>query len=77
MSAEQGSILVKAPIGSVYRKWVQLPDFPKFMTMVKEVQELDANHFLIAVAYTANGMKACSRSCCEFPSEGWLGECWP
>ena len=51
MSAAQGSILVKAPIGSVYRKWVQLPDFPKFMTMVKEVQELDANHFFIAVAY--------------------------
>jgi uncharacterized membrane protein len=51
MSAAEGSILVKAPIGSVYRQWVRFEEFPKFMTVVKEVQKLDANHFFIAVAH--------------------------
>jgi uncharacterized membrane protein len=51
MSGAEGSILVKAPIGSVYRQWVRFEEFPKFMTAVKEVQKLDANHFFIAVAH--------------------------
>jgi uncharacterized membrane protein len=51
MSTAEGSILVKAPIGNVYRQWLRFEDFPKFMTAVKEVQKLDANHFFIAVAY--------------------------
>ena len=51
MSAAEGSILVKAPIGNVYRQWLRFEDFPKFMTAVKEVQKLDANHFFIAIAY--------------------------
>jgi uncharacterized membrane protein len=51
MSAAEGSILVKAPIGNVYRQWLRFEDFPKFITAVKEVQKLDANHFFIAVAY--------------------------
>ena len=51
MSAAEGSIVVKAPIGSVYRRWVRFEEFPKFMTVVKEVQKLDANHFFIAIAH--------------------------
>jgi uncharacterized membrane protein len=51
MSAAEGSIVVKAPIGTVYRQWVRFEEFPKFMTAVKEVQKLDANHFFIAVAH--------------------------
>jgi uncharacterized membrane protein len=51
MSAAQGSIVVNAPIGSVYRQWLRVEDLPKFMTAVKEVQKLDANHFCIAIAY--------------------------
>ena len=51
MSGAEGSILVKAPIGRVYRQWLRVEDFPKFMTAVKEVQKLDANHFFIAIAY--------------------------
>jgi uncharacterized membrane protein len=51
MSAAEGSIVVEAPIGRVYRQWLRFQDFPKFMTAVKEVQKLDANHFFIAVAY--------------------------
>ena len=51
MSGAEGSILVKAPIGRVYRQWVRFEEFPKFMTAVKEVQKLDASHFFIAVAH--------------------------
>ena len=48
MNTAQGSIGVKAPIGSVYRRWLRFEDFPKFMTAVKEVERLDANHFFMA-----------------------------
>jgi uncharacterized membrane protein len=51
MNGAQGSIVVKAPIGRVYRQWLRFEEFPKFMTAVKEVQKLDANHFFIAVAH--------------------------
>jgi uncharacterized membrane protein len=51
MSAAEGSIVVKAPIGRVYRQWLRFEDFPKFMTAVNEVQKVDANHFFIAVAH--------------------------
>ena len=55
MSGAEGSILVKAPIGRVYRQWLRFEEFPKFMTAVKEVQKLDANHFFIAIA--SNGKR--------------------
>ena len=51
MNTAEGSIVVKAPIGSVYRRWLRAEEFPKFMTAVKEVQKLDENHFSIAFAY--------------------------
>ena len=51
MNAAEGSILVKAPIGRVYRRWVRVEDFPKFMTALKEVRKCDANHFFVAIAY--------------------------
>ena len=51
MSAAEGSILVQAPIGNVYRQWVRFEDFPKFITAIKEVQKVDANHFSILVAH--------------------------
>jgi uncharacterized membrane protein len=55
MNTAQGSILVKAPIGSVYRRWLRFEDSPQFMSAVKEVEKLDANHFFIAV--TCNGTR--------------------
>ncbi len=55
MSTAQGSILVKAPIGSVYRRCLRFEDSPQFMTAVKEVEKLDANHFSMAV--TCNGKR--------------------
>jgi uncharacterized membrane protein len=53
MNTAQGSILIKAPIGSVYRRWLRFEDSPQFMTALKKVEKLDANHFFIAV--TCNG----------------------
>lgn len=50
MNAMQGSIVVNAPIDSVYRQWLRLEDLPKVVSAVKEVKKLDANHFLIAVS---------------------------
>lgn len=51
MNAVQGSIVVNAPIGSVYRQWLRLEDLPKFISAVKEVKKLDAKHFFIAVSH--------------------------
>jgi uncharacterized membrane protein len=50
MNAMQGSIVVNAPIASVYRQWLRFEHLPKLIAAVKEVKELDANHFLIAVS---------------------------
>ena len=55
MSTAEGSILVKAPIGSVYRQWVRVEDFPKFMTALKNAKKADANHFFITIAH--NGQR--------------------
>lgn len=55
MNVGEGSILVKAPIGSVYRQWLRMEDLPKFMTAVKEVQKSDRNHFSITVSH--NGQR--------------------
>jgi hypothetical protein len=51
MNAVQGSIVVNAPIGSVYQHWLRLEHLPKFITAVKQVKKLDANHFLLAVSH--------------------------
>jgi uncharacterized membrane protein len=47
MSAAQGSIVVRAPIGRVFQQWLRIEDFPKFMPAVKEVRKLDSGHFAI------------------------------
>src|SRR2546429_9149064 len=51
MSAAQGSIVVRAPVGDVYRQWLRVEDFPKFMPAVKEVQKLDGGHFAIVISF--------------------------
>ena len=55
MNTAQGSILVKAPIGAVYRRWLRFEDSPQFLTAVKEVAKLDANHFFVTA--TCNGKR--------------------
>jgi len=51
VSVAEGSIVVKAAISSVYRRWLRVENFPKFMTAMKTVQKMDATHFFIVVAY--------------------------
>ena len=51
MSAAQGSIVVRAAVGDVYRQWLRVEDFPKFMPAVKEVQKLDGGHFAIVISF--------------------------
>jgi len=55
MSAAQGSIVVRAPVGDVYRQWLRVEDFPKFVPAVKEVQKLDGGHF--AIVFSFNGKR--------------------
>jgi len=51
MNVIERSIVVNAPIDSVYRQWLRLENLPKLIAVVKEVKELDANHFLLAVSH--------------------------
>ena len=58
MTAAQGSIVVRAPIGNVYRQWLRIEDFPKFIPALKEVQKLDVGHFSIVVSLNGKRHKA-------------------
>jgi uncharacterized membrane protein len=51
MSAAQGSILVKLPISRIYRQWLRVEDFPKFMTALKSAKKADDNHFFITIVH--------------------------
>jgi uncharacterized membrane protein len=42
MSHIEASIDVAVPVRTAYNQWTQFEDFPKFMTGVKSVQQLDA-----------------------------------
>lgn len=44
MSTVIASTEVKAPIRTVYNQWTQFESFPKFMTGVESVQQLDDTH---------------------------------
>lgn len=51
MNGAQGSIVVNAPIGTVYRQWLRLEHLPKLISAVKAVKQLDANQLLVAVSH--------------------------
>jgi uncharacterized membrane protein len=51
MDAAQGSIVVKAPVVAVYKRWLAFEDYPKFITAIKRVRKLDANHFVASLAF--------------------------
>jgi len=51
MGAAEGSIVVNAPVSDVYRCWLAFEDYPKFITAVKRVQKLDANHFVASLRF--------------------------
>ena len=55
MDAAEGSITVNVPVAAVYKRWLAFEDYPKFITVIKHVRKLDANHFVASLAF--NGKK--------------------
>ena len=51
MDAAEGSIVIKAPVTAVYKCWLEFEDYPKFITVIKRVRKLDANHFIASLAF--------------------------
>ena len=43
--------MVAAPVAHVYRRWLAFEDYPKFITAIKRVRKLDANHFLASLGF--------------------------
>jgi uncharacterized membrane protein len=51
MDAAEGSIVVNAPVAAVYKRWLAFEDYPTFITVMKRVRRLDANHFVATLAF--------------------------
>ena len=51
MDAAEGSIVIKAPVTAVYKCWLEFEDYPKFITVIKRVRKLDANHFVASLSF--------------------------
>src|SRR6202163_1364758 len=51
IDAAEGSIVVKAPVAAVYKRWLAFEDYPKFITAIKRVRKLDANHFVASLGF--------------------------
>ena len=43
--------MVKAPVADVYERWLAFEDYPKFITVIKHVRKLDANHFVASLSF--------------------------
>ncbi len=51
MDAAEGAIVVNAPITGVFQRWLAFEDYPKFITAIKRVRKLDANHFVATLGF--------------------------
>ena len=51
IDAAEGSIVVNAAVADVYERWLAFEDYPKFITAIKRVRKLDANHFVASLAF--------------------------
>ena len=51
MDAAEGSIVVQASVVDVYQRWLAFEDYPKFITVIKRVRKLDANHFVASLGF--------------------------
>ena len=47
----EGSIVVNAAVADVYERWLAFEDYPKFITAIKRVRKLDANHFVASLGF--------------------------
>jgi len=52
MDAAEGSVAVNAAVAAVYKRWLVFEDYPKFITVIKRVRKLDANHFVASLGLT-------------------------
>jgi uncharacterized membrane protein len=57
MDAAEGSITVSAPVAAVYNRWLAFEDYPKFITAIKRVRKLDANHFVASLGFNGKEYK--------------------
>jgi uncharacterized membrane protein len=51
IDAAEGSIMVDAPVAAVYERWLVFEDYPKYITAIKRVRKLDANHFVASLGF--------------------------
>ena len=51
IDAAEGSIVVNAAVADVYERWLAFEDYPKFITAIKRVRKLDANHFVASLGF--------------------------
>src|ERR1700732_5569493 len=51
IEAAEGTIVVKAPVAAVYKRWLAFEDYPKFVHAIKRVRKLDANHFVASLGF--------------------------
>jgi len=51
IDAAEGTIVVKAPVADVYGQWLAFAEYPKFITVIKSVRKLDANHFVASLGF--------------------------
>ena len=51
MNAAEGSIVVQVSVVDVYQRWLAFEDYPKFITAIKRVRKLDANHFVASLGF--------------------------
>jgi uncharacterized membrane protein len=51
MDAAERSIVVQASVVDVYQRWLAFEDYPKFITAIKRVRKLDANHFVASLGF--------------------------
>ena len=58
MAAAEGSIAVNAPVDAIYKSWLAFEDYPKFITVIKRVRKLDANHFVVGLAFNGKQYEA-------------------
>jgi uncharacterized membrane protein len=58
MGAAEGSIAINAPIAAVYKRWLAFEDYPKFITAIKRVRKLDANHIVVLFAFNRKEYEA-------------------
>jgi len=58
IDAAEGSIVVNAPVAAVYKYWLAFEDYPKFITAIKQVRKLDANHFVASLGFNGKQYEA-------------------